>query len=81
MHTSQHVTRPLILVPLHQKLAVLRVFILKVKDIESGTALVSAATLRLYLLDLNLMLVPSALLVHKLPPFHVTVILLHSIHE
>lgn len=81
MHTSQHISCSLVLVFLHQKQAVLRVFILKVKDVEGGTILVGTATLCLDLLDLDLVLVPDTFLVHEFPPFHISVILLDSIYE
>lgn len=80
VHTSQRISCSLILVLLHQKQAVLRVFILKVKDVEGGTILVGTATLCLDLLDLDLVLVPGTFLVHKLPAFHISVVLLDSIY-
>ena len=79
MHASEGVTRVLVLVLLHKELAVLGVLVLQVQYVEGGTALVGPATLRLQLLDLDLVLVPRSFLVHELPPFHVAVVLLHSI--
>ncbi len=81
VHTSQHVSCSLVLVFLHQNQAVLRVFILKVKDVEGGTILVGTATLCLDLLYLNLVLVSGTFLVHELPPFHISVILLNSKYD
>ena len=79
MHASEGVTRVLVLVLLHKELAVLGVLVLEVQYVEGGTALVGPATLRLQLLDLDLVLVPCSFLVHELPAFHVPVVLLHSI--
>lgn len=79
MHTSQHVTSFLILIPLHQDLAILWVLILEIEDVECCSTFVGTATLCLDLLDLDLVLISCTFLVHKLPPFHVTVILLYSI--
>ena len=79
MHASKGVTRILVLVLLHKELAVLGVLVLQVQYVEGGTALVGPATLRLQLLDLDLVLVPRSFLVHELPAFHVAVVLLHSI--
>ena len=79
MHASKGVTRILVLVLLHKELAFLGVLVLEVQYVEGGTALVGPATLRLQLLDLDLVLVPCSFLVHELPPFHVPVVLLHSI--
>lgn len=78
MHTSKHVTCLLVLIPLHQNLTILRVLILKIKDVECCSTFVCTATLSLYLLDLDLVLISCTFLVHKLPPFHITVIFLYS---
>ena len=78
MHASQHITSFLILIPLHQDLAILRVFILEIENVECCTAFVGTTTLSLDLLDLDLVLISRTFLVHKLPPFHVTVIFLNS---
>lgn len=81
MHASQHITRLLVLIFLHQNLSILRVFILKIKDVEGSATFVCTTTLCLNLFYLNLLLVSSTLFIHKLPTFHIAIVLFDSIRK
>ena len=66
--------RQLILILEHEKLAILRVLILQVENVECCTTLVHTPALCLDLLNLYLVCITSPLIVHELPAFHVPIV-------